>query len=485
MIRPVILAGGAGTRLWPLSRKSFPKQFADLGAGVTLFQDTVRRAQGGRFSAPTIVTGKDFRFIVAEQLDQIGLDPATGGADILLEPEGRNTAPAILAAALRHEETPDDVLLVMPSDHRIEDERAFRAAVRAGASAARNGAIVTFGICPTRPETGYGYLQLSKPAVPGEAQSLVSFAEKPGPAEAERMVESGAYLWNAGIFMFRVADILQAFDRLAPKLMLPAKAALRDAQQDLCFTALGAEPYARCADISIDYAIMERASALTVIPLDCGWTDLGSWHAVLGASARDDAGNAASGRALQIDCKDTLLRSDGDGPRLVGLGLTNVAAIATGDAVLVANLDAGDRVKEVVAELKLQEAEEAESFRQCHRPWGHYETLSLGERFQVKRIMVKPGGKLSLQSHVHRSEHWVVVEGTAHVTVGSEIRVLTENESVYIPLGEIHRLENRGRLPLTLIEVQSGAYLGEDDIVRYEDVYARVERASETEEQAA
>ncbi|MEM9250697.1 MAG: mannose-1-phosphate guanylyltransferase/mannose-6-phosphate isomerase [Pseudomonadota bacterium] len=485
MIRPVILAGGSGTRLWPVSRKSFPKQFTDLGGDTTLFQDSVRRVQGPDFGAPTIVTGSDFRFIAAEQLDQICIDPATGGADILLEPEGRNTAPAVLVAALRHQATPADVLLVMPSDHKVEDDAAFRAAVQTGAEAARDGALVVFGICPTRPETGYGYLQMSKHVVPGEPQPLVSFVEKPPLETARRMVDSGAHLWNAGMFMFRVSDILRAFEHLAPKLMLPARAALRAAREDLCFLALDAEAYGRCEDISIDYAIMERSDALTAIPMDCGWTDLGAWHSVLGASDQDKDGNATAGAALQIDCSNTYLRSEGDGPRLVGLGLTNIAAITTGDAVLVADLDAGDRVKEVVAELKLQKAPEAEAFRQCNRPWGHYETLSLGERFQVKRIMVKPGGKLSLQSHVHRSEHWVVVEGTAHVTVGTGVKMLTENESVYIPLGEVHRLENRGHLPLTLIEVQSGAYLGEDDIIRYEDVYARSKAPTKAQDQAA
>lgn len=475
MIRPVILAGGSGTRLWPASRKSFPKQFVDLSGDVTLFQQTVARVVGDDFHAPTIVTGQDFRFITAEQLDGLGIDGGAGGADILLEPMCRNTAPAILAAALRHERSPEDILLVMPSDHRIEDEAAFAEAIMVGARVAEDGNIVTFGIHPDRPETGYGYLELGDVAMSAEAQELMSFVEKPLRETAERMVEAGNFLWNAGIFMFKVRTILEAYEVCAPRLVMPARAAMAAAQQDLCFTLIGADAYARCEDISIDYAIMELAEALTVVPMSCGWSDLGSWHSVLANSPRDAGGNAIKGMATQIECSNTLLRSEEDGPRLVGLGLDNIAAIATGDAVLVANLDDCNRVKEVVAELKMQAAPEAESFRRCHRPWGYYETLSLGDRFQVKRIMVKPGGKLSLQSHFHRSEHWVVVEGTAHVTVDDTVSMISENESVYIPLGAVHRLENRGKVPLNLIEVQSGAYLGEDDIVRYEDIYARAE----------
>lgn len=471
MIVPVILAGGSGTRLWPASRKSYPKQFTELVGDRSLFQETVLRMQGTAFAAPTIITGNDFRFITAEQLDEVCVDRA----DILLEPVGRNTAPAILAAALRHEKTPDAILLVSPSDHQIEDTQAFLEAVRVGAEAAKTGQLVTFGITPSGPETGYGYLELSEYASKGKAQQLRSFVEKPTLKVAEEMLKGGRHLWNAGIFMFRIGTIIEAFEILAPKLVMPVRAALSSGRDDLCFYRLGEQAYSRCEDISIDYAIMEAADALTVVPVECGWTDLGSWKSVHTASEQDTTGNTVEGDALQIDCKNTILKSNCTDTKLVGLGLENIAAIATDDAILVANLDDSERVKEVVAELKIQEAPQAESFRRCHRPWGHYETLSLGKRYQVKRIMVKPGAALSLQSHVHRAEHWVVVEGSAHVTVDENVSLISENQSVYIPLGAVHRLENRGKVPLNLIEVQSGSYLGEDDIIRYEDVYARAE----------
>ena len=471
MIIPVILAGGSGTRLWPASRKSYPKQFTELVGSETLFQSTAKRLSGEGFAAPTIITGNDFRFITAEQLDDAGVV----GADILLEPMGRNTAPAILAAALRHEATPDAILMVSPSDHQIADEAAFMEAVRAGEKVAQQGNLVTFGIKPSAPETGYGYLELSSVPELGKPQALKSFVEKPELNVAKELLKGGRHLWNAGIFMFRVGTIIEAFEVLAPRLVMPVRAAIAAGKNDLCFFRLGEQAYARCDDISVDFAIMEVADALTVVPVECGWTDLGSWRSVHGASDHDADGNTVQGDALQIDCKNTMLKSNCTDTKLVGLGLENIAAIATDDAILVANLDDSERVKEVVAELKIQDAPQAEGFRRCHRPWGYYETLSLGERYQVKRIMVKPGAALSLQSHVHRAEHWVVVEGSAHVTVDDDISLITENQSVYIPLGAVHRLENRGKVPLNLIEVQSGAYLGEDDIIRYEDVYARAE----------
>ncbi|MEM6482737.1 MAG: mannose-1-phosphate guanylyltransferase/mannose-6-phosphate isomerase, partial [Pseudomonadota bacterium] len=379
MIIPVILAGGSGTRLWPASSKSYPKQFTDLIGDESLFQVTLRRFAGPLLTPPTVITGTDYRFIAAEQVDQVGITDA----DMLLEPMGKNTAPAILTAALHHEATPDAVMLVAPSDHQIDDISSFGSAILAGANAARDGKIVTFGIQPNAPETGYGYLELSSAPELGIAQNLVSFVEKPNAAVAEALLAGGKHLWNAGIFMFRVGTIIEAFEILAPKLLSPCRAALATGEQDLCFFRLGAHAYGHCDDISIDYAIMEAADELTVVPLACGRSDLGSWRAVHGSAGQDANGNALSGAATQIGCKDTLLRSDRANTRIVGLGLDNIAAIATGDAILVANMDDSERVKDVVAQLRIEDAPQADGFQQCHRPWGHYETLALGNRFQV------------------------------------------------------------------------------------------------------
>ncbi len=476
MITPVILAGGSGTRLWPVSRKSYPKQFTQLLGDESLFQQTARRVTGPGFAAPTVLTAADFRFVVAEQLSALGID----GAQIVIEPAARNTAPAILAAALMHEATPDAVLLVCPSDHQIDDQAAFRAAMAEGEKAALSGALVTFGIKPTHPETGYGYLELKSALKTFDPKSvpLKAFVEKPDADTAQAMLEGGKHLWNAGIFMFKVSTILEAFEVLSPRLILPVRGAVSMGTRDLDFFRLDAASFAKAEDISIDYAVMEGAAdALSVVPFEGGWSDLGSWRAIHGTTAQDENGNAVSANATAIDCKGSLLRSDDADVEVVGLGLDGIAAIATGDAVLVARLDEGERIREVVATLKAKKKKQAEDFARCHRPWGYYETLSLGKRFQVKRIMVKPGAALSLQSHVHRAEHWVVVEGSAQVTVDDSVSLISENQSVYIPLGAVHRLENPGKVPLHLIEVQSGAYLGEDDIIRYEDIYARAEAA--------
>ncbi len=468
-ILPVILCGGSGTRLWPLSRRSYPKQFGPLFPGGSLFARTLARIAGAGYRPPLLLTSAEFRFIVAEQLSEAGLQ-ATG---FLVEPLMRNTAPAVCLAALTAARTdPQALMLVLPSDHLIGDEPAFHRAVAEGAEAARQGRIVTFGIRPSRPETGYGYLEL--PAPPGEgAGPFLRFVEKPDLARAEEMLASGRHLWNSGMFLFRACDVLDAFAAHAPEITTACDAALAAGRDDLFFFRPGEAEYASCPSISLDYAVMERLGGGTVVPVDCGWNDLGSWATVWQETARDAAGLGTSGPALGIDCRDTLLRSEDAGLRLVGLGLSKVIAVAMRDAVLVASMDRAQDVRLAVDALAAEGAGQAGDYPRFHRPWGWYETLALGPGFQVKRIMVSPGGRLSLQSHEHRAEHWVVVAGTARVTIGDRVNDLGPNQSCYVPLGEVHRLENPGEDEVHLIEVQSGDYLGEDDITRYDDVYAR------------
>ena len=472
MITPILLCGGSGTRLWPLSRKSYPKQFVPLVGETTLFQASAERLSGPGFAAPLVLTNSDFRFIVTEQLAGAGIDPGA----ILIEPEGRNTAPAVLAAALWLEQRdPEGLMLVAPSDHVVPDAPAFRAAVEAGAAAAAAGRLVTFGIKPTHAETGYGYLELAEDPGAFEAKPLTlkRFVEKPDAARAEEMVAAGTYLWNAGIFLFSVKAILAAFRAHAPELVAPVQAAVAQGKPDLGFLRLDPEAWSGAADISIDYAVMEKADNLSVVPFAAGWSDLGGWDAVWREAGPDEKGVATSGEATAIDCTNTLLRSESDRLEVVGIGLDNVIAVAMNDAVLVASKDRAQDVKKAVDALKAKGAAQATHFPKDHRPWGWFESLVIGGRFQVKRIMVHPGAALSLQSHHHRSEHWIVVQGTAKVTVDAEVKLVTENQSVYIPLGAVHRMENPGKVPMVLIEVQTGAYLGEDDIIRYEDVYAR------------
>jgi mannose-1-phosphate guanylyltransferase/mannose-6-phosphate isomerase len=472
LIHPVLLCGGSGTRLWPLSRKSYPKQFVKLTGDESLYQASARRLSGVGFAEPTIVTAADFRFIVIEQLAGLEIAPA----DILIEPSAKNTAAAICAAALALEaRAPGSLMLVAPSDHVIPDAGRFRAAVQAAAPAGEAGQLVTFGIRPDRPETGYGWLELSTPT-PNFAslpQPLRSFVEKPDLETAKVLLTGGMHLWNAGIFLFSTTAILEAFAAHAPEVLTTTRAAFESAEKDLSFTRLAPDPWADLPDISIDYAVMERAPNLTVVPYAGAWSDLGDWQTVWREAEADTTGTVTAGPATALDCRDTLLQATNEAQQLVGIGLTDIIAVAMPDAVLIAHKDRAQEVKQAVAELKSKAVSQAETLPRDYRPWGWYESLVVGPRFQVKRIVVHPGAALSLQSHHHRAEHWIVVEGTAKVTVDSEVRLVAENQSVYIPLGAIHRMENPGKVPLTLIEVQTGSYLGEDDIIRYEDVYAR------------
>ena len=472
-IHPVLLCGGSGTRLWPLSRRSYPKQFAPLTGTESLFQASALRLSGPGFAALTVVTGADFRFIVIEQLKAMDLAPGA----VFIEPDARNTAPAILAAALALEaQAPGALMLVAPSDHVIPDPARFREAVQGAVPAAQEGRIVTFGIRPDRAETGYGWLELVQP--PGEdfapvPQPLERFVEKPDAAAAQAMLKGGRHLWNAGIFLFTTDALIAAFEIHEPDMLAKVRAAHDGAVRDLGFTRLAPEPWAEIEENSIDYAVMEKTENLAVLPYGGAWSDLGGWEAVWRESGPDADGVVTHGPATAIDCENALLRAENDGQQLVGLGLKDIFAVAMPDAVLVAHKDRAQDVKLVVAELKARGVAQAETLPRDYRPWGWFESLALGPRFQVKRIHVHPGAALSLQSHVHRAEHWIVVQGTARVTIGEEARLISENESVFIPLGTVHRLENPGKLALTLIEVQTGSYLGEDDITRYEDAYAR------------
>ena len=473
-IYPVLLAGGLGTRLWPLSRKSYPKQFSNLIGENTLFQSSAQRLTSSEtleFAPHITLTNSDYRFIVGEQLHEVGIDPGP----ILIEPEAKNTAAAILSAGIfAHAKDENAVLLVAPSDHVIPGTEDFHAAIKVGLSHVQNRKMVTFGIRPTRPETGYGYLELSKnPLDEYGSSDLEKFIEKPDLQDASQMLEAGQYLWNAGIFLFRAEDMIDAFRTYAPETLDLASRAVNEASSDLGFLRLAPGPWSKLEDISIDCAIMERAQNLVAVPYASKWSDLGGWDAVWAESKSDALGNVTSETAHAIECSNSLLRSEGSGQHVVGIGLNDIMAIAMPDAVLVAPKDRAQDVKKAVELLKVKDIAQAEIFPKDHRPWGWFESLALGERFQVKRICVKPGAALSLQSHNHRSEHWIVVAGTAKVTIDDKIQLVTEGQSVYVPLGAVHRMENPGKLPMVLIEVQTGTYLGEDDIIRYEDVYAR------------
>ncbi|WP_367345033.1 mannose-1-phosphate guanylyltransferase/mannose-6-phosphate isomerase [Stenotrophomonas bentonitica] len=463
-ILPVILSGGSGTRLWPLSREAYPKQFLALAGEQTMLQATWERVAPIAGRPPLVVANEEHRFVAAEQLQQLGVQPQA----ILLEPVGRNTAPAIAVAALEATlEEGDPVLLVLPSDHVIADEEAFRAAVLSALPAAREGKLVTFGIVPTGPETGYGYIKASSG---GAVRAVDRFVEKPDAETALQYVQSGEYFWNSGMFLFKASRYLAELERLHPEMLAASRNAWQLARRDTDFTRLDKDAFAAVPADSIDYAVMEKTSDAVVVPLDAGWNDVGSWTALRDVSAQDADGNAHHGDVIAIDCRNTYAY----GERLIALvGLDDVIVVETDDAVMVGRSDRMQEIKQVVAKLKADSRPEATWHRKVYRPWGAYDSIDNGERFQVKRITVKPGGTLSLQMHHHRAEHWVVVSGTAEVTRGDEVILLGENQSTYIPLGVTHRLRNPGKLPLELIEVQSGSYLGEDDIVRFEDTYGR------------
>ena len=469
MLVPVILSGGAGTRLWPLSRELYPKQLLRLVAERTMLQETVARTEGlPGLAPPIVICNENHRFMVAEQLRELGTAPQA----IVLEPQGRNTAPAAAIAALLVSggADADPVLLVLPADHVITDVPAFQAAVAVGRVAAESGSLVTFGVVPDRAETGYGYIR--RDAGPGPAFSVAKFVEKPDSATARGYVESGEYYWNSGMFMFRASAYLAELGRYAPAMLAACRAALAAAGRDLDFLRLPAQEFASCPSDSIDYAVMERTDRAVVVPLAAGWSDVGSWAALADALPRDAEGNVTAGDVLTEDSSGCYLHSTS---RLVAaVGLRDHVVVETKDAVLVAPRDRVQDVKELVAELKARGRYETSLHREVYRPWGSYDSIDSGDRFQVKRITVNPGAKLSLQKHYHRAEHWVVVNGTAIVTRDDEEILLRENESIFVPLGCMHRLENPGKVPLNLIEVQSGAYLGEDDIVRVQDIYDRV-----------
>ena len=465
---PVILSGGSGTRLWPMSRKLLPKQFLALLSSKTLFQETalrVRPMEG--CAAPIVVCNDEQRFLAAEQLREIGVD----AAPMILEPVGRNTAPAIAVAALAaRERDPQALLLVLPSDHTITRPEAFRKDALTALRLAEAGHLATFGIVPSAAETGFGYIERG-PALEEGAYKVASFREKPARPEAERFLASGRFLWNSGMFAFSASRYLDELRRLQPKLLDAVIDAYAKSARDLDFLRLDREAFAKCPSDSIDYAVMEKTADAVVVQTDPGWSDVGTWNALWAISPKDADGNAAVGDVYLHASTGCYVRA---GKRHVAaLGLKDVVIVETGDAILVAAKERSQEVKEAVANLEAKSRTEHVAHTRVHRPWGYYESIDAGERFQVKRIMVKPGAALSLQMHHHRAEHWVVVSGTAKVTRGEEQVLLSENESTYIPIGMKHRLENPGKMPLYLVEVQSGGYLGEDDIVRFEDRYKR------------
>ncbi|OLU13613.1 mannose-1-phosphate guanylyltransferase/mannose-6-phosphate isomerase [Pseudomonas sp. PA1(2017)] len=466
---PVILSGGNGSRLWPLSRQLNPKQFLPIADdSLSMLQATIRRLEGLKVSQPCLICNEEHRFLAAEQLRTLGID----NASILLEPVGRNTAPAVALAAIKAlEKEHDPVLLILAADHLIKDVDAFHRAVETALPFAQAGKLVTFGIVPTHAETGYGYLQ--KGAAAGEGGFTVAkFVEKPDSENAERYLASGEHFWNSGMFMFRASRYLEELQRWQPEILEACRRATAQSEEDMHFVRIGKEAFAACPEDSIDYAVMEKTEDAVMVPLDAGWSDIGSWSALWDVSDKDEQGNVHKGDVLSHDSQNNYVHAD---YRLVTtVGVEDLIIVETKDTVMVAHKDKAQEVKRIVEQLKREERCEHLNNREVYRPWGMYDSIDNGARYQVKRITVKPGAKLSVQMHHHRAEHWIVVSGTAQVTNGDETYMVTENQSTYIPIGQIHALENPGMIPLELIEVQSGTYLGEDDIIRFSDNYGRV-----------